>query len=37
MGGGFFSGVVPCGTVWLFANKAEAVLEAAAPFDWGQV
>ena len=37
MGGGFFSGVVPCGTVWLFADKAKAALEAVAPFNWGEI
>ena len=37
MGGDFFSEVVLHRTVQLFTNKAEAVLEAAAPFNWGQV
>ena len=29
--------VVPCGTIQLFTNKAEAILEAVAPFDWGEI
>ena len=37
MGGDFFLEVVLHGTVQLFTNKAEAVSEAAAPFDWGWV
>ena len=38
----FLSRVVPCGTIWLFTNEAEAVSEAAvveavAPFDRGEI
>ena len=29
--------MVPCGTIWLFTNEAEADSEAAAPFDWGEI
>ena len=29
--------MVPRGTVWLFANEAQVILEAAAPFNWGKV
>ena len=33
----FLLRVVPCGTIWLFANEAEVVSEAVAPFDQGQI
>ena len=33
----FLSRVVPYGTIQLFTNEAEAVSEAAAPFDWGEI
>ena len=29
--------VIPHRTVWLFADEAQTVLEAAAPFNWGEV
>ena len=29
--------MVSCGAVWLFTDEAKAVLEAMAPFDWGEV
>ena len=37
MSGGLVTGVVPGGTVQLFADKTEAVSKAAALFDGGQV
>ena len=36
-GGGFLTRVIPRGTVQLFTNEAEAVSEAVAPFNWGEV
>ena len=29
--------MVPCGTVWLFTNKAQAVSETVAPFNGGEI
>ena len=29
--------MIPCRTIWLFANKVEVVSETAAPFDWGEI